>query len=567
MTIAKAYGRVAEHRGDSARIEVLTFKRGGDFVVNRKDIQQQFPPHGFVFAPKWIDRFDYPIGTLIEFHISNRTSNKDDGDLYLVDIDRECKRVGYPIFFIDESIMVNELAFNQMALKDFINVEASHFYISHKGFLFGPFKTHNQEVLPRVGMTVNKYQLTEQSFECEGVSYLLNEPTGIVGKVDCMTIAQLTNFLKEQIRKFDLNMDSAELKRALENNNFDDLDVARIDRIVYSLDKLQVGSDVLRKLAKESTSLLDLYNKALQNIKDEIRSELLQPIIDQKELLIKEISRLSEKVEELKDEQALTFQNLKSARTEFDYINREKTRLIEDIRVQSLVKLPIVEAQSLQTFEEKVYQNEYNEFDNLSEFAQIMQQSIQTTETEKCRLAYHIVYQLEAHKCFLTYNIEPVLLLARLTNNCKVVTQQVEPDWLKFEKLYHNGLKQIWASANRNKSMFHFFILQDINLASFECYGRPLLDLLCELREELPGQQTSWPDNLWIFAMPLSRALGKEFGLPLLKATFKDWGFLPIVEPFAVSSKFSTNKVLEISQINNHGVFVPSFINEYFPED
>ncbi|RYZ35943.1 MAG: hypothetical protein EOP49_33050 [Sphingobacteriales bacterium] len=130
-----------------------------------------------------------------------------------------------------------------------------------------------------------------------------------------------------------------------------------------------------------------------------------------------------------------------------------------------------------------------------------------------------------------------------------------------------NKLKQIWASADQHKTMFHFFVLQDINMASFECYGRPLLDLVSEVREELPGQQTNWPENLWIFGMPLSRVLGDEFGLPLLRTTFKHWGYLPVAEPLTVNRKLATDKVLPISHIYNHGAVLPSYINEYFPEE
>lgn len=565
MTIAKAYGRVAEYKSDNARVEVLTFKRQGEFVVEGKEIKQQFPPHGYVFAPKWVERFNYPIGTLVEFYISSRMSSK--GDIYLVDIDRECKRIGYPLFYIGRNILVNELAIQQPVLKELIKEESSHFYIRHQGFVFGPFKTQNHEVLPRVGMTVNKYRLTDQTYECEGIHYFLQEPADIVGKVDCMTLTQLATFLKDQIRKLELNMDTAELKRVLETQSFDDLDAARIERIVYSLDKLEVGNEALRKLAKESTRFHELYNKALQNVREELRTEQLQPLLDQKATMTKEITKLSAKIEEARTEQAEMVQTLNIARTELNYISKEKMRLIEDIRVQSLVKSSGTEAQGLLTFEEKVYQKEGAAFTDLAEFAQLMQQSMQTAENGKSRLAHHILYQLEAHKCFLTHNIEPVLQLARLSNNCKVIIQQVEADWLKFERLYHNGLKQIWASANQHKAMFHFFILQDINMASFECYGRPLLDLLSEVREELPGQQTDWPDNLWIFGMPLSRALDNEFGLPLLRTTFKHWGYLPVAEPLTVNRKLSTDKVLPMSHIYNHGALVPSFINEYFPEE
>jgi hypothetical protein len=134
---------------------------------------------------------------------------------------------------------------------------------------------------------------------------------------------------------------------------------------------------------------------------------------------------------------------------------------------------------------------------------------------------------LKDYKCLLSVAVEPLQQIAILTNNAKVILQQVEPDWLKYDSLYENGLKLSWESAQANPDIIHFFILEDINLASPECYAKPLNDVIAGIRKTLPGISGTFPPNLWIFGVPLVVDSGQDFGLPLLKISFKHWGALP----------------------------------------
>jgi len=568
MTIAKAYGRVAEFKGDNARIQVLTFRRQGKFVHDENEIKQMFPGHGYVFAPKWLERFRYPIGTLVEFHVSNRTSDK--GDVFLVDITKECKQVGFPIFYSSRNILFNEWAINQPVLKDVLGewMDSSHFYIIYEDVIYGPFKKNGNQVLPRLGTTVNKFESVPEKYECEGAFYILHEPKTVIGQLDCMTLAQLGVFLKDQLRNLDLRSDALTIKSALEKQRLDGLDSVRINRVIYSLDQLELNCSTIKQLSNESDVFYAQYNKALELVRDELKSEILEPLIERKASISNEVERLSEKVKVVAAEYAEILDAVNKAKTELNFIYEEKMRLIGDIRVQSLVKSLETDRKGLLTFEEKIYHKEGIAFDSLSEFADLMQAMFVSGPNRSNYLAHNIVYQLAQHKCFLTKKIDPVLLIARLSSNCKLVIQQVEADWIKFDRFYFNGLKQIWFSAHRNTSMFHFLVLEDVNMASFECYGRPLLDLISGVRSVLPDQGTCWPDNLWIFGLPLSPELDKEFGLPLLRPTFQNWGFLPDDEFQMVNGNQDTNKVLHVSQIYDHDIFrTSSFIDQYFPEE
>jgi len=562
MSSVKVYGRVAEFKGESARIEVLQFRSQKDVVSNINEIKDHFPPHGYVFAPSFCDHFDLPLNSLVEFYINPKLTGR--GDICLMDIEKGCKRTGYPLIRINKTILVHEQSILQPVLKDMIQGEYAHFYIEHKGFAYGPFKNQNAEVVPRSGTSVNKFSFANRIYTVGGTDFILQEPTNIINVIDCMTQPQLVGFLKEQIRKLNLDVNIGELKRSLELQAFDNLDAARIRRIVYSLDKLEVGAQTLKDLAAHSDRFHILYKEALQNIKDELQAEYIVPLVEQKSVMAKEIHKLTIKIDQAKQEYIHYLEQIGAAKAEFEHISKDKIRLIEDIKIHTLVKTPTAEEKLLSTYDEQTYPQRDLSFENLAEFSRLLQTCFHTDELDISRLAQYIVYQLKDHSCFLTYKIEPILQMAKLSNNCKVLIQQVEPDWLKFERLYNNGLQKIWQSAHEQKSMLHFLILEDINISSIECYARPLLDLLCGIRENLPGQHTAWPENLWIFGIPVSPNLGDDFRMPLLKETFKDWGYIPTMEGVTINRKVSSDKSVLLSQIFGHQAIVPSFVKEYF---
>jgi hypothetical protein len=96
-----------------------------------------------------------------------------------------------------------------------------------------------------------------------------------------------------------------------------------------------------------------------------------------------------------------------------------------------------------------------------------------------------------------------------------------------------------------------------------ECYGRPLLDLLNNIRKKLPGmsaQNQLFPDNLWIFGIPLTVS-NDDFGLPLIKSTYRNWCSFPKGEAPEFEFDEST-KVLTIELMLNHNI--PKIATDYF---
>lgn len=569
MTILKASGRVAEQKNDrSARIEILAFKRNGENITSPVEIKQQFPPHGYVFAPAFFDKFEYALDSLVEITTSALPSQKGGGaDVVIMDINKGCKNTGFPVFHLSKEIFINEGSINQPYLKNVIRGELTHFYIRNNGFYYGPFKTSNNEVIPQRGATVNKYLYSFGEYKCGAKFYILFEPTEIVTIIDCMTPLQLVTFLKDQIRNLQINIDIPLLRKAIEAQVVEELEKAKLKRLFATLERFELSKQDFKDLAIVSDKFYKCYKEALEKANEELKEEFIEPLSLLKGQLEGELKSLRLQLQQLTQEKNACQSSLDAASKEFHTISREKERLIQDIRVHSLIHQPVsIKQEKLATYEEQSFLQIGTPFSTLVEFIKLFNSTIQTQENGSGRFGFNAVYQLKDFKCLLSENVHTILQMAKLSNNCRVFIQQVEPDWLKFESFYDNGLRQIWESALNCPDSIHFLILEDLNMASIECYGKPVLDLLSGVRTKLPGVNTSWPRNFWIFGIPLVQAEGYNFGLPLIKNTFRHWGFFPKVAPMEVSKQAESAKLLRVETLYEHEELVPIPSQDYFPE-
>lgn len=565
MSISKVIGIIEEHRGvNSARIKVVSYQNNGEFIKNPIEIKNHFPPNGFVFAPNFFERFDHSLDSLIEFSISSVSSNKEDS--VLLDIHKDCKSVGFQVFVITDNILINEFSINQPILKNFIQEESSHFYIKSNNALYGPFKNSNGNIIPTAGKEVNKWRPTPTEFQSGDKVFLLAKPTDVIAKIDCMTSSQLGEWLKKQIRNEQLNIDFNLLQKALESQELEGLDKARMNRALSDVRQLSLNVSELKILANSSENLNTLYVDALNKANKELKDELVEPFVQKKAKLEADIFKLEQTIKKAKKEEADTLKKLEVTTKENNFILKEKDRLIEDIRVHAFIHgLDTLNSEKLKTYEERLYMaEEDNPYNDLNEFITI-NNAVDGSQKGENRFFYNAILQFKDYRCFLSDKIEPIIQVAESSKNCKILIQQVEPDWLKFEFLYENGLKQIWKSSHDHSDMLHFFILEDINMASLECYGRPVLDLLSGVRVKLPGLSLSWPKNLWIFGIPLSIDDDYKFGVPLIKNTFRNWGAFAKTESPLAYKQIKSNKFLQIEKLFDHDIIIPPSLNDYFP--
>lgn len=571
MKYAKVKGILEVRKGtDSGRIKVIAFKRDNRYVNDLEEIKNEFSPHGYVFAPSIFKNYEYGLDTILEFTAAPATNSAINGDDVIMDNYYDCKRIGVQVFQIDNIILDNPSAINQPALRSYMHeIPSSHFYIKNNDILYGPFKSVNDEVIPLHGKEVYKYGTIPETYICGNKYYFLEEPVNIIETIDCRTPAQLVDWFKKLIQTLSIKVDVSLLHQLQNGTEMDVLNSARLQRLLKQVDIITLTRNELEELASNSERFKTMYQNALDNIRNEFEKELIVPVSKKKQLLNEDCSKLQDLLDRRNNDYDVIAKNVESTKKQYEFIVKEKDRLIEEIKVQTLVlgnnisEKPGNEiADKLFTFEEQIYDNKCESFVDLAEFA-VRYIEIFGETAEMRGKGKRLLFQLKDYRCLLCKNIELIQQFARLSNNCKLFMQQVEPDWLKFECLYKNGLKQIWESAHKNSDIIHFLVLEDMNMASIECYGKPLLDMLAGLRHKLPGLHSKWPDNFWIFGVPLEHNDELSFGLPLIKSTFKNWGAFPFFE--LLNNVINADlKYLPVSALFNHDSLVTPSIEDYF---
>lgn len=561
----KIIGSLEEIRGHaSVRIKVLSFRRGTETLTSDNDIKKQFPPQGFVFYYNFFEAYDYKLHSLVECFAAPNTQKSPGYDEYSVDSHRECKPFGFRLFELPATIFINELSINQPVLKRFVEEEGSAFYCKVDDHIYGPFKNERTEIVPKTGKEVNQYVFDAALTVVLGENrYLLHLPQSAVAKVDCMTPAQLADWLRPHLEKKLAAADFAAIRKVIEVQQGDGLDKPRLQRALLSIDQLSLYYDDIKAISAFGGAYAEHYANALKAIKEELTQELIDPYVEQKDQLEKDIKKLKTLIEKTQTQESNTRQKLEALTAEYSNLTEQKERLISDLKIHALVHTA-PGAQTISTFEEQDFTAGSGEYKDLQEFANLFNQSISLSDTKTEKPGHKIIYQFKEKKCLLAPCAGTVLQLAKLSGNCRVFIQQAEPDWLKFEYFFNNGLKQVWESAYQNSERIHFFILEDINLASIECYGKPLLDLLAGVRQTIPVLKLKWPNNLWLFGIPAVEAEGQRLGLPMIQQSFVHWGAIPKDVVVFPGDEQTPAKKLAVEQLMAHDKIIPDSVNEYF---
>ena len=172
------------------------------------------------------------------------------------------------------------------------------------------------------------------------------------------------------------------------------------------------------------------------------------------------------------------------------------------------------------------------------------------------------IFSLQKGNFILSNNIGFVTTLIKSFGSYKMIQQTTEIDWIKYDFLFENGLKEITKNAIKNPSVPHFYVLQDINIASFECYAKPIIDIANGVRNKISGLNTEWPSNLYFIGIPIDIEI-EDFGFDMQRETFKNWEAFPKIKTFSQpnSIKMSHRMTFESTQINYES---GNHLEEYF---
>jgi len=526
----KVKGIVEARKGDaSARIKVLGFKKNGHYTYRQQDIEAEFLPDGHVFAPNLFLNEDVDLNMLLEFSVLPNDYNSGP-DIMIFDLKAGFRKLYIPVQVINDEILNHPKSINQPLLKRYIPQANGQFYILNLESLYGPFSYSNEEVRPYTGKEVNKYKNIPKAVDIEGRTFLLEEPKEIAEKIDCMTNQQLAGWFRELLKTLPPLSTLDKLPELMETIDKSDLKWARLSRVLGLSNEIMLTQEELEKLATTSEPLMQIYQQSIEAIKNEIYTSEMAPLQSQIDILSSQCKQLQHQKEKLQKEYKKQQIQKEELEADVEHLKTNRDIIIKNIRIQSLLNQNTQvhelgnNSACFTSFECQSYLHTENPFENLSDFLLCYSDLFQSNEKVNHRLA---LFQLRTFRTILCSAPKLVQQIAKYSNNCKLYIQQVEADWLRFESLYDNGLKQSWESAKSQPEVLHFFLLEDINLASIECYAKPILDFLEGIRLSLPGLSPVWPSNLWIFGSPLPPIDDHSFGLPLIPNSFKNWGAIP----------------------------------------
>jgi len=578
MEYKNVIGIVSEGIGSHARIKVLSLKSKGQYINDQDEIIELFPPVGNVFCPAFFDKYDQlKLDDFIEFDTlpNNSTNLLEDRDQVILDFNHIPKIIGNKVLKTNDDILYHGKSLNINSLKracDSIK-DGSRFYIEYNDTLIGALKKENGNVKPAVGKEVNHWK----DYKNEIVSY--NNHSVVVKKLT--TPYETLDFMsKDQLQKWFLNLIKAskssllksiqsdknlkkELSILFQTENDKELSQVRIEKVLDHFDSITLSLDAAKNLSSISPSLSNIFEKKLESIEKEMKEERLVEVKEVDEVINKkqeEIKFIESKLEKL-------YKTLNTKSSEIEYINNEKERLLKDFQVL----LPMVSAPGNTGVSETFYEVEKvvkykTEFTDIQEFNKCYKNELIKRKVYESRIEKNAVNLLREYRAILVPDIQLILAFIHASNNCRYIIQQVEPDWLKFNFLWKNGLERIVKLAYDDPNVIHLLILQDVNLASPECWAKVLNDVMNNIRSAFPTFKKSWPENLKVVGTKISSE-DPSIGLPLLAQTFEGWGgvkpYPKSEETFKTEESF-TDSFLSVKLLNDSQDESENYVDEYF---
>lgn len=555
--------------GEGGNCKVVAFVRDKDYINDEETIAEFFQTDSKIFSDK-IFKFlpDAKINQLVEIvttGINNATIDGRNDYVYLKSI----KKIGSLIidipneYFSNGYINLEELN-NYFEVNDFFNNDLGNFYICDNEKLYGPFKINSGKIQPKKDTYVHSFQYDiDDLIEVESFkfSYLIEEPKNKIDVVDCMTVSQLMDFLKNTltIDRVDINL----IKKTYENirsinSGQTDLDKIRLERASLHLSQLILSYEELKKISAKSNEWNILVGNILKANKKQFEDEVLSEIelnIQKKENHKNELqTEIKLKHSELNK---LSF-DCNKLKNEIEEIKNKKDDLILSIQISAGIN-------SNSSNRNKSVTNNYYEIiesekpatlKDLDDFYDQSKHNIKNKELLK-----NSIYILKENKFIISNSVELTLNVIQHLGNYKIMIQNAEADWLKYSFLQENGFNLICNSAVENPEKLHFFVLQDFNIASFECYGKPIVDISNGIRNKIPGTENIWPNNLFFILIAVDSNID-NFGFPINKTTFRNWSFLPFSGDYRYQ-KIQVNEGLILKDLEVYNQY-PDYSYNYF---
>lgn len=550
--------------GNGGNCKVIGIESNNFYITDPVEIYDIFNTSGIIFSNKIYEYgIDIDINDLIEIIPSKINFDIEENRNIYVGI-KQVNKIGTPVIDVPSEYLTDdyldlENITNFCNSKNLIHEHITRLYLCDHNEIFGPLKYENNKISPIKGKATNAFEYhIEELIEDDLLPhlYLLKEPRVKIKTVDCSTTAQLVEFLKDRIfiDRADLNLILKVDQEILSINNKESgLDLIRLKRAERYLNQLKLSFEQLQKLG-QNNDWAKVVKNCINLHREEFEKEVLGKLHSKLDVLEKEIETKNKElvlVNELVEREQYELSELQN---QIQILESKKDEIISLIRIMANIQQPTIASivDSNKTPEDSISVELLSHLSGSAIYTDLDDFYQQLTDKYNFHVKNQDKYEdglilLKESRFLLAKSTDYVLNLLSHVGNAKIAIQHAEADWLKFKYWKDNGLLSVIKQATIDEDQHYFYVLQDFNIASFECYGKPMLDVSNRFRTTVDGVHTL-PSNFTIILIRTDEEID-DFGFELNKSTFKNWKCLPNVSSINLI-KFPIHELIDLNNMS-----------------
>ncbi len=557
--------RTSQSSDTGANCQVYCIVTDHDKIYDTMQIKEVLG-NDFIFSKKiFTPGNQLSIGDFIEIPFIELQRNHPPKNPYI--IHDPVKKAGFRVVDVPLEFISQENYIDCEKVTEFISaglnplIIPGRFYLSSNG-LYGPFKIESNCVVPCTGKSAFKYdfdvdEIIDLKYDGKDCPYIITEPKNKAAELDCMSKNQILEHLKKTLKLYQsVNIDINKIRDIRDgvskaNEGAEHLDHIRLKRAADYLESLLLSYEEFNALKKHEEAWERLINDNYTSHREKFEADILavfQSKINEKE---RELDALNTSLQSAKKTLAKQSGDIASFSEEIRLIESKKQDLILSIQVAAGIQpntVSRIESEDTAVFYriEEQY-SELHSYDDYEDYLDDMSDMGLIAKSQKKYLKEGLFWMSRGN-FLLADNCAYVLTLVRSIGNFKAIVQNAEIDWIKYEHLHRSGFSELVKSALENKDIYHFYILQDINIASPECYAKPILDIAKGIHLDIPGTTSKWPKNLFFIGIAVDDQI-RDFGFGLNKSSFSRWKALPQNDEAFLSLEFTPKKRIDLNRI------------------
>lgn len=558
-----------EPLGNNARVTVLGYRNGADdyITLEKSKCKSVFYPEGKVFAGKFqFDRDVNPIlpYSFIEFSVTQSQKSADfDGDDYIVDYDQKIIQKSFSsIINVNyqtslESGFITQQEINSCINKAELKNNGGYFLIRSGDYLYGLFKyeASTDTVRPVKGKEANVYiidqdvyqkcciKLNQKEYFLGNVNALPFKQSGII---DCMDDKQLGEWFKDQLKTCAEAEKFLSIKKEVFQNfaskfkeTNDVIDEIRLERAKGKLDSLEFTFKEIKELLDTNSSLTQVLNDTLKQMKDEYQSSWASTLEAAKAALNNEINTLTKQRDKLKSDIDSVQTKYSEKEKVLDTAFQEKKckieaqiKELESMRNEVKSQVPQIVKDSFDSIE--IEPIEFGkagstftilEEESAYDFSKLLKENLELDNIpEVLKNQLKEDSPLFINKACFIPSVSWAYYYAKAVRNSKLFIMHVEHDWLHYIDFMNNGLASVLESCYENEETNNILVLDSLNLTQPECGLQPFLDVISGYSIIIPGIGKAFPKNLKVLATIQDYHEDNRIGLPLNTNNYSAWG-------------------------------------------